>query len=162
MIVSTAKGKNAKHTLYRISEVLWKNGLLNSHILIEENGNWLLYTFMPFQKDCVSVDNVKMEIFTPLNYTQNMMMTVENLYPKKLTNFHQCPLFAGVSYLPPFAFIKNDSNGNAVYRGIDIDIVTQISKELNFAIVFNASVGIGRGVFYPNGTTTGNYDLVRI
>ena len=156
--------KNVLQTLDVIFELLWKNSLLNSHVLIQEQPHfWSMYTFMPYQRDCFKLDPVKVATFTPLNFTNNINASLNELFPEKLANFHKCPLYIGLSLLKPYAHIQKDCNGRPQYKGIDINILDHVSKALNFKIVYKRlSKSAGHGNIFPNGTLTENIALVSI
>ena len=164
IVVTVEDVQSDVNSLNTIFEVLWKNSLLNAHVLIQDQPQfWTLYTFLPYQKDCFHLEAIKIESFTPLNYTKNMNIPEDQLSPEKLTDFNQCPLKAATAYLNPFVTSPENPDPNIKYEGIDIDIVEQIAKSLNFIAIFTSSSGkTDRGIIYPNKTMTGNLKLVRI
>lgn len=118
---------------------------------------------MPFEKDCFELKHFLLTTFTPFNFTSNMTVTVEDLYPQKLENFRKCPVFVAVAIIDPLTYIRNTSDGKIQYRGIDIGIMNQISRVLNFSIVYKRSNGgSGHGIIFPNGTVTENLHSVCI
>lgn len=155
--------QNNVNALDDISELLWKNSLINSHILIQDQPQfWALYTFEPYQNDCFTLAQIKIEYFTPLNFTENITVSKHDLFLKKLNDFHQCPLNIATSVVDPFVTLHNASDLSTRYGGVDIDIVEQISKLLNFVAIFtNFSDGTGHGIIFPNDTVTGTMKLVR-
>lgn len=156
--------QNNPNSLNEIFEILWRNSLVNSNVLIQNQLQfWTLYTFMPYQKDCSTLAQMEIESFTPLNYTENMTVSEDQLFPEKLNDFNKCPLHIATSIFDPFVTIHNTSNGNIRYGGVDINIVKQVSKSLNFiAIYTNSPDGTGHGIVFPNQTITGNLKLVWI
>lgn len=159
MTVLTEFHQNTTSTLNECFEILWNIGLINSHILLQEDTNiWSLYTFMPYQHDCSTLTHIKFVSFTSSNFTR-IAFSLDQLYPEKLNNFNQCPLNVAASIANPLLFPRNLSDPNNPYKGIDVDIITQISKSLNFTIVFKRSLD-GRGMIFSNGSVTGNMDLV--
>lgn len=155
---------NDVNTLNKIFKTLWKNNLLNAHVLIQDQPQfWTLYTFMPYQKDCSNLSDVKIESFTPFNYTENMTVTKDQLFPEKLNDFNQCPLTIAIAYLNPFIIAPENADANHTYDGIEFEIVEQIAKSLNFHPVFVSSTdGTAHGVILANKTITGNLKLVPI
>lgn len=164
LIVVAPVVKNIAETLNAIFELLWKNGLLYSHVLIQEQPQfWSMFTFMPFQRDCFTLAPVKVASFTPLNFTKNMNASVRELFPQKLNNFRKCPLYVAPSFLKPYLFVQNDSDGRPHYRGIDINILNHVAKALNFDIIYKrASNSSGHGSQLPDGTLTDNIALVSV
>lgn len=168
IVVTNETTKNRKNSLNDIFNVLWINGLIHSQVLIRITTKlphtWSLYTFMPYQWDCFTLTEWKIASFTSVNYTNPMTVSsMAQLFPKKLSNFNQCPLHIAVSVKDPLAVIGNNlSDGKSQYKGIDIDITTQISKILNFNIIYERTKdGTNTGVILQNKTVTGNLKLVR-
>lgn len=153
---------NCGESLNEIFHILWSNGLMDSHVLCQDgNPFWSLYTFMPYQNDCITLSHHKMVTFTSKNYTNNMALSIKELYPQKMKSFNNCSLYIAIALNDPLSIPPNISNGNFMYRGIDIEIVTQIAKTLNFDVQYvQSNDGHGHGVIYPNGTVTENLKLV--
>lgn len=166
LVVVTNNVQNIAQTLDVIFALLWKNSLLDSHVLIQEQPYyWSMFTFMPYQRDCFSLDPVKVATFTPSNFTNNMNVSLRELYPEKLGNFRNCQLYIAPSLLKPYTYMQNDSHGNPQYKGIDINILEHVSKALNFEIVYKRSPNCsnsraGHGHIFANGTMTENIALV--
>lgn len=159
MIILTDAEHKKSTSMNEIFEILWKNGIINAHVLDQDkNKFWSLSTFMPYQYDCSTLIPHKIETFTSTNCTNSMIISKEILYKNKLKNFHRCPIHIAPSVSNPVIFLPDK---NQKYRGIDIEIITQISKSLNFVIVYNRSLdGSGHGVIYSNGSISGNMGLV--
>lgn len=162
IVVTVEILQNNGNALYEIFEILWKNSLIDSHVLIQDQLQfWTLYAFEPYQEDCFTLAAMKFESFTPLNFTENMTLPKEDIFPEKLKNLHRCPLNIATSLSDPFVILHNTSDVNTRYQGVDINIVKQISKILNLNPVFmNLSDGTGHGIIFPNRTVTGNLKLV--
>lgn len=165
VIAITQTVENVTATLDEVFNLLWTNSLLNSNVLIQAKRNfWTLYTFMPYRRDCFTLSHVLIETFTPYNFTNNMTtnlsMSMEELYREKLHDFNMCPLYVASSLIDPFA-IEYELNGRKFYKGIDISIVMEISRALNFDIFFKRASNLsGHGILLPNGTFTENLGLV--
>lgn len=162
IIITDEIWENNTNSLNSIYEVLWENGLITSQVLSRVTAElWSLSTFIPYQSDCFELSELKITSFTSLNYTENMNVSMMQLFPRKLNDFNQCPLHIAVSTVDPLVFAYNTSDGKIQYKGIDINIITQISKMLNFNIIFiRTTDGNNNGVVYSNGTVTGNMKLV--
>lgn len=158
LIIVEHSAKKSTKMLNRITEILWKNGLINSNILSEDElGIWTLYNFIPYQRNCIELDHIRMASFTPLNFTKSMSLSMEQMYPEKFKNFNQCPLYAVAPQSVPF--VKHCIiNGSINYSGIDVNIVTQISRKLNFRIIYEY-VNY-HGMIFKNSTITGGIGLV--
>lgn len=153
--------QSANHTteiLTRIFDVLWKNGLVNAHVLTQnEHDVWSLLTFVPYRSDCTKLDHIRVTTFTPLNFTTDINSSMKIFYPEKLKNFNQCPLIVAATQSSVYV-IRTTSNDIDQYKGIDINIITQIAKKLNFRIVYKRTEK--HGDIFDNGTLTGSTQLV--
>lgn len=161
----TQNASNSTETLNDIFNILWKFGLVNSNILYQDEGEiWSFYTFLPYQKDCFTLSYSKVASFTMQNFTTNMSLTIRELFPSKLKNFRNCTLLVAPSIVDPFVFQDKALDINNQYSGIDIEIIKQISKALNFVIEYVQSKDLsGHGIIHRNGTSltvTGNLGLV--
>lgn len=167
IIVTNETAKNRKNSLNDILNELWMHGLLHSQVLIrvttQSPHTWSLYTFIPYRCDCFTLSEWKIASFSTVNYTNTMTVpSMAQLFPKKLNNFNRCPLHIAVSIKDPLVVIRNLSDGKLEYKGIDIEITTQIAKILNFNIIYERTTdGTNTGVVLPNKTVTGNLKLVR-
>lgn len=158
LVIITGTVTNTK-AIDDVFQILWKNGLINSNILISNRPDfWTIYTFMPYRIDCSTLSYEKLVSLTPSNFTE-MTLTMRELYPEKLINFNKCPLNVAIATLNPLVYRSNSSESG--YTGIDINIIQQISELLNFSIVFKPSVE-EHGNLYPNGSLTGAMGLVKI
>lgn len=129
MIVFAENTKNITEGLNDVFQLLWTNGLINSHVLVQDKDKiWTLYTFMPYQSDCFTLSPLKIATFTPLNYTKNIVLSFKELYPSKLKNFNNCPLFIAISNSKPYIIIQN-------YSARNVKIINEITKRLNMSIV---------------------------
>lgn len=160
LVVVTEPSPNKTKTLDEIFTILWKNGLVDSHVLIQKDNSWLLYAFKPYQSDCSSLAHVKIASFTLSNYTENITLSFEELYPLKLQNFNKCPLRVTVNNIQPFAMHHITNNGNISFSGIEIVMIEQIAKTFNFSIIYKTSLQ-DRGLMLENGTATGNLNLIK-
>lgn len=106
-------------------------------------GKWsdqcTLHTFMLYQTDCFTLTHLKVASFTISNFTQNMALSVDELYPEKMRNFNWCPVYVAPSNTRPYVIHLNNSSGNKRYEGIDISIIEQIAKILKMTIVYNST-----------------------
>lgn len=152
---------NAKKTLNYLFAILWENGLVNSHILCQNESNfWTLYTFMPYQSNCHQLTLLQMITFTPFNFTDYIPLSFEELYPAKLKNFNQCPLFYAPSTCGPYVYTKNTSDGVKV-DGIDVSYVKEIARQLQLSVVLMLPKE-KIGIIFRNGSATGTFGSVKI
>lgn len=163
LIVVTNDTQNYTRSSDEVFELLWRNGLINSHILIkDENSIWNLNTFSPYRNGCFTLSHLKLASFTQSNFSHTMMPSIGQLYPNKLRNFNGCPVIAAVSLVSPFTIFQNTSDGRNQFKGIEIFIVNHISKTYNFTAVYKRSAtDTDNGTVLKNGTVTGNMGLVQ-
>ena len=160
VVLTVSVMQNDTNHLNEIFEILWTNRLLNVNVLIQDQPQvWTLYTFMPYQNGCSNLTAIKIESFTLSNYTKNSNVGKNQLFPKKLKNFNQCPLKVTSAYKDPFVMRSESPTKNNKIEGIEIDIIQEISKSLNFTVVFRWG---DHGSIFPNNTMTGNLKLVRM
>lgn len=165
LIVITKIAPNFANMLNEVFGIVWENNLMDSHVLIQKQSNiWSLYTFFPYQNDCSTLKISNVAIFTPYNFTVNLNVSLEKLYPEKLRNLNNCSFYVAPSFIEPFVRYRRNSRFSDVvsqFDGIDINIIKHISKALNFQIVFKRSdYGTGHGQMFENGTVTENLALV--
>lgn len=143
LIVLTTEAPNSTDALNGIFGILWTNGLINAHVLSKsENHSWILHTFMPYQQGCVTLTQLKVASFTVFNFSQNMELSFNELYPEKMRNFNWCPVYAVPSNTRPYVIHVIDSGGKVHYEGIDISIIDQIAKTLKMTIVYNFTTSL--------------------
>lgn len=158
LIIVDHSTNQTSETLTRIFEILWKNGLINVHVLIQnELDTWSLVTFSPYRSNCTKLDHIRVATFTQMNFTEHINVSIKNLYPEKLKNFNKCSLFVAATQSSVFV-MRNTLNGIDQYSGIDIDIIKQIGKTLNFGIEYKRTDK--HGELFDNGTLTGSIQLV--
>ena len=163
LIVVICKVQSTSKTLDEMFVLLWDNSLLNAHVLIQEQPDiWSMYTFMPYQRDCYSLDPLKVATFTPQNFSKNINASLQELYPEKLDDFHNCSVNVAIALLEPFTYIRNDPDGTPQFRGIDTAILRHVARARNFSLIFKRSStnSSGHGSISLNGTLTGNIALV--
>lgn len=94
LVVETGSTQNIGNTLNEAFRVLWQNGVMHSHVLIQDvASSWSLFTFLPYQSDCNALSHLKIELFTGLNFSTPMKMNINQVYPEKLSSLNGCPLY---------------------------------------------------------------------
>lgn len=163
MIILTQTAENVKETLRGVFEIVMKLGLLNVNVLIEEmNSMWTLHLYKPYFRSCDSFEIIKLSTFTTENYTNELQTLQNNLYPSQLIKFPNCPLLISTFSLKPFVIVEKTENGTEIYRGLDVKIVSEISKTLNLNPIYMQSPDkTVRGLIFNNGTVTGAMGMVR-
>lgn len=151
LVVITGSEQSNVGTLDEALQVLWKNGLIDSHVLLQDTTNsWSLNTFLLNKKDCFALSHLKIESFTRFNFSTPMKLIVDQVYPQKLNDFGGCPLYITPYINSPFVIVPTSFDGNYKLQGIDINIVNEISRVLNFTTVYNVSFRIENGAVVNN------------
>lgn len=154
LIIITDHTQSGTDRLDKAFGILWKNGLINSHVLtMDENQYWSIYTFFPYQTDCQSLTQLKVATFTPFNYSSSMALHINQLYPYKLI-FNMCPIYVAVQNNHPFSYGQNTSSGDIQFEGIEVDLVNVASVPLNLSVIYKLSFTEDAGMTYENNTPT--------
>lgn len=132
LIVITGNAQNQTSSLNDVFQLLWNNGLINSHVLIQDKTqSWSLYTFLPCHDDCITLSQLKIESFTRFNHSNLMNLSISQAYPKKLQNFNGCPWYIVPNLSSPYVIPVKTTNGMYKFDGADCKIVNDILKILN-------------------------------
>lgn len=141
LIVVAEFKQNSTSALKQAFEILWNNGLIDSHVLIQdETSIWSLYTYLPYQNDCVALSHLKIEVFTRTNFSKSMNASIDRVYLQKLSKFNGCPLYIAPTIIGPYITLFNTSDGKYHYKGPDITVVDEISKSLNFTAIYDIAL----------------------
>lgn len=138
-------------------------GLLEVNVLIQDDDApmWSLYFYKPFRRHCHSIDVVKIETFTPQNYTNTLgVQSFDSLFAERQFKFTNCPLYVSTMTFEPFV-ITQKGNGSIKFDGFDVTIVNEIAKTLRLVPVYILPPDRKkRGFIYPNGTANGAVGMV--
>lgn len=162
LIVLTQETPNISALLHDIFEIAMDVGLLNVNILIKTQDAlmWSLYYYKPYIRNCHSVDVIQIESFSSKNFTNELNVKFDDLFPSRQFKFTKCPLFVSTFSFDPYVIIRT-SNGSTTFDGIDVIIVREIAKTLNLVPIFMlAPDKKNRGIIFPNGTATGAIKMV--
>lgn len=157
LIVITAERSDNELMLNKLFGLAWKFGVLDFNVLLPQRTElqWTLVTYLPFQQNCIGLDLHFLSTFYYSNYTNDMNITLDELYPSKNRNFNKCPITIATYNVPPYVMIKNKTiNGQniSIYDGIEVTVIKNIAKAINLTLRFE---NIGRkGDVYENGTVT--------
>lgn len=147
-----------------IFETMWRKSFYNVNILIaSDNKSVELSTFFPFQPNkCHATHS------TAINWFDKNSWANQDFFPKKLENFHKCPIRFGFHEIPGRFNRKAHDNGTVYYVGSDARILQVFVDALNFQPKINFSNKSNDfGGVYDNGTgfgvlgqlTTGQSDM---
>lgn len=162
LIVLTQEFPNVRNLLHDIFGIVLHLGLLNVNVLVKHENVplWSLFFYKPYAQSCHSIDVIKIETFSPNNYTVDLSVPFDNLFPSREFKFKNCPLFISTFSVEPYVIIQN-SNGSKTYHGVDVTIVNEIAKTLHLIPKYlQPPDGRNRGTIYKNGTATGAQKMV--
>jgi hypothetical protein len=130
---------------------LWSKKIVNVNAIYEEESVVKLATFRPFQrKKCQNSDPI---VFAVFNSDGKFNISIDQIYPDELKNFHGCELKMAVFDRCPAVCMKTSLD---VLNGFDGKIVTTIQEALNFELNLDYLVGSEQwGNILPNGSVTG-------
>lgn len=151
IFVLTETLKYSEKLKQKIFEDCWNLHMINVMVLekdLQEN-EIAAYTYFPF---------------TEGNCNQVVLRRIYDnklIFPNKLKNLHQCPLFVSTFNLNPQIILKKFENNSYSIDGIDGIILKALSLQLNFTIVIQTPTdGFTKGTVYKNGTITGALKMV--
>lgn len=137
LIVLTLNGQDSASALEEANHVLWKNSLIDSHVLNQDaTHSWILHTFLPYQNGCFTPSQLRLESFTISNFSEPMSLSKSQVYPEKLKNFNGCPIYISSTTFYPFIYINKTIDGRHYYAGYDPLVMDEISKDLNCTMVY--------------------------
>lgn len=137
-----------------IFDLFYKIYILNVNIMTFEELNKLhLFTFFPFQlPNCNNTKPKKISSF--LRHIEKW--SKYNFFNRKANNIRGCPLRIGASVTSaePAIITKNIKQKNMVISGVAKDIFVELSRRLNFTIIYTHYFN-GVGTVLANGTAFG-------
>lgn len=165
LITVTQAMNNVSELLHDIFGIAMKFGLMDLNVLVKDENTqmWSLHFYHPFVGNCYSFEIVKIETFSPENYTNEIDLLYRDLFPTMKFKFPNCPLLISAFPFDPFTIIRSEDNGSKTYDGIDVIIVNEISETLNLNPVYmEAPDGKNRGIIFKNGTANGAIKMVEM
>lgn len=145
-----------KFELEMIIDSFWNIFVKNVNIVMaSKTGDVDLFTFVPFHdKKCGDTKPVKINSFD----SDQMKWNGSKIHPAKTRNLHKCQLIvgAGIGSSEPYLMVRNDSDGNSEFHGIEKKTFDQLSRSLNFKPKYEIH-GNYSGQIFPNGTAIGEF-----
>ena len=119
-----------------IFEKMWTIHIFNVIVIYEDLHKRLqIFTFFPFRSstDCSNTTSVLINEFVNGSFTQG----IENIFPRKMINLQQCEVKVATSdRKPPYIFKRTSQSGNEKFFGRDFELLSALSKNLNFKVNF--------------------------
>lgn len=125
VVISTSQDK-----MIDIFQEFWANNIVNVLLLVANDSDVHIYTYMPFnQYDCAMHKPVMLAV-----YTTGQNLTKEIIQTERVTNLNGCTLNGSIIIMPPSIMFTNEEteDGKKSITGIDYLTITEISKQLNF------------------------------
>lgn len=147
-IVITEFIENHEETIQQILKDCWSLYIINANVLApsEDYGTIFLFTYFPYTPEhCEYVKPIVYDYFENGSFVRGV-----HLFPRKLRNFHRCPLKVSLYEFEPFVILKEQPNGVYHIDGLEGTIATVVSERLNFTPnVIIASTNILRNISNP-------------
>lgn len=149
----------------RIFQTAFDNNVMNLNILAQDKNTsvWSMSIYKTYENDCHSITKYTVATFTRENYTSEMSMTFNQLFPSKLSNLNGCTIKVATFPYEPFVIVRTKGYNDSIFEfdGIDVTIVENIAKRLNFKPQYLLPAdGKNRGIIFDNGTANGCMQMV--
>lgn len=159
LAVITKEYNEADHILQQMYQLAWQHGILNFNVLLSHDLQWSIVTYLPFRNNCITLESRTISIFTQSNYTLDMNIAIDQLYPVKNRNFNNCTISVATYHVEPYVFISHGREG-VTFDGIEVAVINTIAKAINLNVIY---INVGsRGDVYDNGTLTGSVEWVSL
>lgn len=109
-----------------------------------ETGEVTLSTFYPYSDGCCS------------NYTPIFLKYGENMFPKKFSNFYQCPIRTALLEYFPYVTVDVENGTITSVGGYDGKVLMIILNKLNASLEVTSAYNNSVFGSYVNGTATGS------
>ncbi|XP_037921286.1 uncharacterized protein LOC119658094 [Hermetia illucens] len=159
VIVLHSKVGNDSVTIEKILADCARVAITNVNILIESMWSTIdFYTYYPYTRlHCNNTAPILINSFV----NGSMVLDID-LFPKKITNLHKCPLRVITWVNPPFIFMEYRSDGSLRFYGSEGGILDQLSVKFNFTIRhIPAPAENPRGFIFDNGSMTGTFEMLK-
>lgn len=151
-LITLTKGKI--EDLEKIFKILWKVGIINVNIIFENlKGEILVATFLPFKaQNCNDTTPLIINEFKNGKFVKGIKVFIS----PKLENLQNCPIRVATSLLnKPYIISSRLSNGSYELKGVDIKLLSTLSKLLNFKPNFTHISKIS--YIFNNGSSHGSF-----
>ncbi|XP_049280308.1 uncharacterized protein LOC125762363 [Anopheles funestus] len=137
LIVLTTLDTARPEMLAHMFTLLWTLNVINVNIVtadLQDYSHWqsvLMYTYYPYTPaGCER--NVPQLVHRFRKGARRYDQRIE-LFPNKLSNFHQCIITVGTFHLPPYMLLSR-RYGQLRYGGFEGDLLRALSVKLNFTV----------------------------
>lgn len=128
------------------------HAIVDINILTAMANEIVMVTFYPFHHDeCRSSRPVTINVY---NATMKKWKN-EEIFPRKLRDFHNCPLRVSTLEYPP-AVMRKIENGEEKFYGCDVEVIQGLSSTMNFHVNYSFVAGLYNfGEVYGDNNSTG-------
>lgn len=165
LVVLTDNQNDNDIEMMRIFQTAFDNNVMNINILMQGKNTsvWSINMYKAYQNDCRSVTKYTVATFTRENYTSEMNVTFNELFPQKLSDLNGCTVKVSTFPYEPFVIVRTKGYNDSIYEfdGIEVTIFENIAKRMNFKPQYLLPAdGKNRGVIFDNGTANGCMQMV--
>lgn len=104
--------------------------MINVNVLcwdeIEEHVN--VYTYFPYT--AMGCEHINSTLLMTLR--NKTIISEDDFFPKKMRNFHGCPIWMATYTVPPYMILSELSDGTYITRGIEGNLYRELANALNF------------------------------
>lgn len=159
----TTRLNESEAILQKMYQLAWDNGLFDFNVLMQNDttSQWTISTYLPFQSDCYALEPKHLTTFSCDNYTNDLNISFDQLYPSKNRKFNKCSITVATYHVEPYVLIQHlvvDGRYQPTFDGVEVTVVNNIAAAMNLTVNY-VDVGI-RGDVYDNGTLTGSVEWV--
>ncbi|XP_034490472.1 uncharacterized protein LOC117794100 [Drosophila innubila] len=107
---------------------------LNCNVMVQTaKVEVLIYTYFPYREQQCQTAQPEL-----VNHFDGHRMINEPMFPKKLTQMHQCPLKLVLWHMPPYVELSWDNQTSQLLaRGFEVLLVNHLAQRLNFTLVMH-------------------------
>ncbi|CAO1425859.1 unnamed protein product [Diamesa serratosioi] len=145
-------------SIQSLFKTLWQVYIYNVIVLIEEDNQISLMSFIPYNKRvCGDTTPVIINKFN----NGSLLFKTKELFPKKFVNLLNCPIKIASFSIPPAVLRLQHENGSFYYIGNDVELMNEMSRVMKFKKQYIFGLDrAGQGKVFDNGTSTGSINKV--
>ncbi|XP_058063397.1 uncharacterized protein LOC131213384 [Anopheles bellator] len=149
--------------LDRIFAELFELNIINVNVLVPERSRVAAYTYHPFSPGFCRIARAHLvATWWPSNPLGRTRVRSVDLYPLRLTTFHNCTLRVGSFEVKPYTVLVPKVDGHLELGGFEGDLLRLLSQRLQFRVNITESPGqVQWGTIGPKGNSTGTMKLVQ-
>lgn len=151
-----------KNEMDKIFIDCYTKAVANVNILFPyTNESMMMTTYMPFERDCVELTRRDLGVLYESHF--ELSESLADVFPRKGLNMNECTLNVATFPSEPLVIVRlvNDTTNDILVEGIEVELLQQMAKTLNFNIRFKSPADKQkRGIIGRNGTASGCFKMV--